>query len=221
MVKTDYWKPSVATDCVVFTIEDDALKLLLIRRGIEPFKGKWALPGGFLAEGESLDDCARRELAEETGVKDIYLEQLYSFGAPDRDPRSRVISVAYMALMRAGTRTAAAGSDAESVGWHKAAALPPLAFDHREIVTMARKRLASKLAYSSIAFQLLPPSFTLSELQRVYEIIKGEDLDKRNFRKWIDGLGLVEETGEKRQEGAHRPAALYRAVNTKRVDYFG
>ncbi len=220
MVNDEYWKPSVATDCVVFTIEKDVLRILLIKRGVNPFKGKWALPGGFLQEGESLDDCARRELAEETGLADLYLEQLYSFGAPDRDPRGRVISVAYLALMRAGTRLAKAGSDADGVAWHGADSLPPLAFDHKEIIAMARQRLVSKLAYSSIAFQLVPPRFTLSELQRVYEILRGENLDKRNFRKWIDGLKLIEETGEKRHEGAHRPATLYRAANPKGIDYF-
>lgn len=210
MYQYDYPHPAVTTDIVIFTIRDGRLKLLLIRRGGEPFKGKWALPGGFVGIDEGLEDGARRELEEETGVSGVYLEQLYSFGAPDRDPRERVITVAYYALIPSDRLEIRAATDAEAVGWFALDELPELAFDHAKIVAMAHERLAAKLDYSTIAFQFMPPRFTLSELQRVYEVILDEEIDKRNFRKWVLALEQIEETGEKRREGAHRPAMLYR-----------
>ena len=210
MYQYEYPHPAVTTDIVIFTIRDGRLKLLLIRRGAEPFKGKWALPGGFVGIDESLEDGARRELQEETGVSDVWLEQLYSFGAPDRDPRERVITVAYYALIPSDRLEIRAATDAEAVGWFALDELPELAFDHARIVAMAQERLAAKLDYSTIAFQFMPAQFTLSELQRVYEIILGEEIDKRNFRKWVLALEQIEETGEQRREGAHRPAMLYR-----------
>jgi 8-oxo-dGTP diphosphatase len=210
MYRYEYPHPAVTTDIVIFTIRDDRLKLLLIRRGGEPFKGKWALPGGFVGIDESLEDGARRELEEETGVSAVWLEQLYTFGAPDRDPRERVITVAYYALIPSDRLAIRAATDAEAVGWFAMDELPELAFDHRRIVAMACERLKAKLDYSTIAFQFMPARFTLSELQRVYEIILGEEIDKRNFRKWVLALEQIEETGEQRREGAHRPAMLYR-----------
>jgi 8-oxo-dGTP diphosphatase len=210
MYQYEYPHPAVTTDIVIFTIRDGRLKLLLIRRGAEPFKGKWALPGGFVGIDESLEDGARRELEEETGVSGVWLEQLYSFGAPDRDPRERVITVAYYALIPSDRLEIRAATDAEAVGWFAMEELPELAFDHPKIVAMAQERLAAKLDYSTIAFQFMPARFTLSELQRVYEIILGEEIDKRNFRKWVLALEQIEETGEQRREGAHRPAMLYR-----------
>ena len=210
MYQYEYPHPAVTTDIVIFTIRDGRLELLLIRRGAEPFKGKWALPGGFVGIDESLEDGARRELQEETGVSDVWLEQLYSFGAPDRDPRERVITVAYYALIPSDRLEIRAATDAEAVGWFALDELPELAFDHPKIVGMAQERLAAKLDYSTIAFQFMPARFTLSELQRVYEIILGEEIDKRNFRKWVLALEQIEETGEQRREGAHRPAMLYR-----------
>lgn len=210
MYQYDYPHPAVTTDIVIFTIRDDRLKLLLIRRGAEPFKGKWALPGGFVGIDESLEDGARRELEEETGVSGVYLEQLYTFGQPDRDPRERVITVAYYALIPSDKLAIRAATDAEAVGWFAMDELPELAFDHAEIVAMAQERLRAKLDYSTIAFQFMPARFALSELQRVYEIILGEEIDKRNFRKWVLALEQIEETGEQRREGAHRPAMLYR-----------
>lgn len=210
MYQYEYPHPAVTTDIVIFTIRDGRLKLLLIRRGAEPFKGKWALPGGFAGIDESLEDGARRELEEETGVSGVWLEQLYSFGAPDRDPRERVITVAYYALIPSDRLEIRAATDAEAVGWFALDELPELAFDHPEIVAMAHERLAAKLDYSTIAFQFMPAQFTLSELQRVYEIILGQEIDKRNFRKWVLALEQIEETGEQRREGAHRPAMLYR-----------
>ncbi len=209
--------PAVTTDIVVFTISDGALKLLLIKRGQEPYKGTWALPGGFLEPNEDLSQCAQRELQEETRLQNIYLEQLYTFGNPERDPRERVVSVAYYALVPIMDNLPVAGSDATAVSWYPMDKLPPLAFDHVEIVNLAQKRLLSKLNYTSIAFQLLPETFTLSEVQTVYEIVRNEKLDKRNFRKQITKLGLLEDTGELRRNGSHRPARLYRAVCRNKV----
>lgn len=200
----------VAADIVVFTICADALNVLLIERAHQPFKGNWALPGGFLNDNEGLDQCAARELAEETGVSGVYLEQLGSFGDPGRDPRGGVVSVAYFALVPADEHVLLASSDAASAQWFAFDDLPELAFDHDSILQAAHARLAAKLDYSTIAFCLLPAEFTLSNLQMVYEIIKAEPLDKRNFRKWVLALDVLEETGEKRVEGAHRPAMLYR-----------
>jgi 8-oxo-dGTP diphosphatase len=182
----------------------------LIRRAGAPYRGKWALPGGFVNMDESLDTAARRELEEETGVTGVYLEQLYTFGQPDRDPRERVITVAYYALVPSERLRLQAASDAEAVGWFSLDELPPLAFDHEQIVDMAYQRLVAKLDYSTIAFQFLADEFTLGELQAIYESILREDLDKRNFRKWALALDQVEETGGLRRDGAHRPARLYR-----------
>lgn len=214
-----YWKPSVATDVVIFTIVEGVLKVLLIERGEEPFKASWALPGGFLREAESLDQCAAREVKEEVGISGLHMEQLYSFGAPLRDPRGRVISVSYMALLRMQEK-ATAGSDAADARWYPVERLPKLAFDHRDIIHMAHDRLSSKAAYSSIALELMPREFTLAELQQAYEAIRGDAIDKRNFRKWVLGLEVIEETGTMRQGGAHRPAALYRAKTQGRVVFF-
>lgn len=209
--------PAVTVDMVIFTIRDRALKLLLVRRAGEPYRGKWALPGGFVRMEESLDEAARRELEEETGVSGVYLEQLYTFGAPKRDPRERVITVAYYALIPSDKLKLRAASDAEAVGWFAMDELPQLAFDHSEIVAMAHQRLAAKLDYSTIAFAFLPKRFTLSEVQEVYEIVRQEEIDKRNFRKWLLSLGQVEETSEERRGGIHRPAKLYRLRHPGKV----
>lgn len=200
---------AVTADVVIFTIRRERLKLLLIKRGVAPFKGSWALPGGFVRPEEDLEACARRELREETGISDVYLEQLYTFGHPDRDPRERVITVAYYALIPSDRLALRAATDAASVDWFDVEPISPLAFDHDEIMAVALQRLRAKLDYSTIAFQFLPTTFTLSELQRVYEIILGEAIDKRNFRKWVLALDQIEETGQRR-EGPHRPARLYR-----------
>lgn len=213
-----YPHPAVTTDIVIFTIREEKLELLLIKRKGAPFKGDWGLPGGFVNQDEDLEACAKRELAEETGVTGVYLEQLYTFGNPKRDPRERVISVAYYALAPAERITLRAASDAAAVDWFSLDKLPPLAFDHRDIVEKARDRLVSKLEYSTIALRFMPEKFTLSELQAVYQIIRGEPLDKRNFRKWILSLGRIEETSEERREGNHRPAKLYRAKFPGKVE---
>lgn len=210
MYSDAYPHPAVTVDIVIFTVRDAQLKLLLIRRAGEPYQGKWALPGGFIHLDETLEDSARRELEEETGVSGVYLEQLYTFGAPDRDPRERVITVAYYALIPSDKLQLRAATDAEAVGWFGMDELPDLAFDHPDIIAMAHQRLVAKLDYSTIAFQFLGRDFTLSELQSVYEIILREELDKRNFRKWALALEQIEETGRERRDGAHRPAKLYR-----------
>jgi len=213
-----YPHPAVTTDVVVFTIRDRRLKLLLIERGGEPFRGMWALPGGFLDIDEDLEACAKRELEEETGVSGVYLEQLYTFGKPDRDPRERVISIAYYALVPSDRLRVRAASDASDAKWFALDEMPELAFDHNQIIKQAHGRLVAKLDYSTIAFQFMAETFTLSELQAVYEILLDEELDKRNFRKWILALEQVEETGELRRTGNHRPARMYRLMNPDQVE---
>lgn len=210
---------AVTTDIALFTIREDRLAVLLVRRGSEPFKDCWALPGGFVKPDACLEDCALRELAEETGVTGVYLEQLYTFGKPDRDPRERVISVAYYALAPSEGLSPVAGSDAAEVAWFAMGALPQLAFDHRDIISLAQQRLRAKLDYSTVAFGFLAQTFTLGELQKVFETIRGDALDKRNFRKHILALDLIEETGASRRVGSHRPAKLYRVKQPGAVLY--
>ena len=215
----DYPHPAVTTDIVIFTIRQDELKVLLIERALAPFKGMWALPGGFVNLDEDLESAARRELEEETGVRDVYLEQLYTFGDPGRDPRERVITVAYYALVPSDEIDIQAGSDAEGVSWFGMQELPDLACDHADILAIAYERLRAKLDYSTIAFKFMPKHFTLSELQHVYELVLREPLDKRNFRKRILGLDLVIDTGKDKRDGPHRPARLYRARHPGRIDF--
>lgn len=212
----EYPHPALTTDIVVFQIEDRMLKVLLIKRGQDPHKGKWALPGGFMDIDEGLDACAKRELEEETGLSGMYLEQLYTFGAPQRDPRERIVSVAYFAVLR-GTAHAQAASDAAEAKWFDLSRLPRLAFDHRTIVNMAYERLVAKLHYSTIALQFLAPKFSLGEIQIVYETILNDNLDKRNFRKGWLSKDCLEETADVRKEGNHRPAKLYRAKQPAKV----
>ena len=218
MHQYEYPHPAVTTDIVIFTIRDNQLKLLLIMRGGEPYKGEWALPGGFIQLDEDLESSARRELEEETGVSGVFLEQLYTFGAISRDPRERVITVSYYALAPSDKIVLQAATDAEAVGWFSMDELPKLAFDHQKIVDMAHERLVAKLDYSTIAFQFMPKEFTLSELQNVFETILREEMDRRNFRKWALALDQIEETGGECREGAHRPAKLYHARHPDRVE---
>jgi ADP-ribose pyrophosphatase YjhB (NUDIX family) len=206
---TAFERPSVTVDLVIFTVRDRSLQLLLVERGVPPFEGLWALPGGFVRMDESLEESARRELEEETGVRDIYLEQLYTFGDPKRDPRGRVVSVVYFALVDAGRQRIAAASDAADAGWHSVFGPPRLAFDHRKALDYAVWRLRNKLEWTTVGYELLPRKFTLSELQRVYEIILQRPVDKRNFRKKILAQGQIRELNETRADGAHRPAKLY------------
>jgi 8-oxo-dGTP diphosphatase len=214
----DYPHPAVTTDVVLFTIQMNALSVLLIERKNPPFQDMWALPGGFLDIAEDLEACAKRELQEETGIEGVYLEQLGTFGAPHRDPRERVISVTYFALTPSDHLSPKAASDATKTFWFPIGRLPELAFDHAEIIDKARARLIAKLGYSTIAFQMLPDTFTLSQLQAVYESLLNESLDKRNFRKGILARNIIRETGEYCRQGNHRPAKTYQVVNPTRVE---
>ena len=214
----EYPHPAVTTDIVVFTIRQQRLNVLLVKRKCQPYQGAWALPGGFLQIDEDLRQGATRELVEETGVKDVFLEQLYTFGRPNRDPRERVITVAYYALIPSDKIRLRAATDAEEVDWFPLQNIPKLAFDHDIILEKAKQRLVAKLDYSTIAFQFMATEFTLTELQEVYEIILEEEVDKRNFRKWVLALESIEETGRERRNGRHRPAKLYRLKNPNRVE---
>jgi 8-oxo-dGTP diphosphatase len=205
-----YDRPSVTVDVVMMSLRQRDLQVLLVKRRSWPYEGMWAIPGGFVNMDESLEMAAKRELKEETGLQDVYLEQLYTFGDPGRDPRTRVITVVYFALLDSERLQVKASSDAVDVEWFSVYNLPPLAFDHEKILQYALNRLRGKLDYTTIAFSLLPEQFTLRELQRVYEIILHRKLDKRNFRKKVLATGILEDTGAKKMEGTHRPAGLYR-----------
>jgi 8-oxo-dGTP diphosphatase len=218
----DYPRPALTVDCVVFGFTaaeqlTEQLKVLLIQRGLPPFEGQWALPGGFVMMNESLDEAARRELVEETGVKDLFLEQLYTFGEVQRDPRDRVVSVAYYALISLQDHPTQAATDAKDVGWYPIMVaaddplvnLPDLAFDHRQILTQALQRLQNKIRYEPVGFELLPPKFTLTQLQQLYETILGQTLDKRNFRKKLLKMDLLIPLPEKQLGVPHRAPRLY------------
>lgn len=200
--------PSVTVDIVIFALKENELAVLLVKRAIEPFKGVWAIPGGFVKINESLEEAALRELREETGVEKVYLEQLYTFGDVERDPRGRVITVAYFALLPRIKEELRATTDVSEARWFSVKKLPELAFDHAKILEYALKRLRWKFEYTAIAFSLLPKNFTLTGLQKVYEIAFYKKFDKRNFRKKILSLGIIKETKGK-SIGAYRPAKLY------------
>lgn len=203
-------RPALTVDVVIFTLKSSRLQVLLIQRARQPFAGDWALPGGFVSMEEPLEEAAMRELLEETGIREAYLEQLYTYGDPDRDPRGRVVSVAYYALIPSDAQVRSqGGSDASQARWFPIDELPKLAFDHNDIIAYGLRRLRYKLEYSAVGFQLLPEDFTLSELQRTYEIILGEKLDKRNFRRRILQAGVIEPT-PRFKSGEGRPARLYR-----------
>lgn len=206
----EYPRPALTVDCVIFGWDgSQELKVLLIQRGNEPYAGHWALPGGFVDEEEDLEDAALRELEEETGVKDVFVEQLFTFGTPGRDPRGRVVSVAYFALVNLKDHEVKAADDASDANWYAVADLPELAFDHAQIMKIAVSRLRAKLRYQPIGFELLPDKFTLSELQTLYETILGvKEINKRNFRTRILKMDVLKEEGK--QSGvSHRPAMLY------------
>ena len=204
----EYPRPALSVDCVVFAVDGDALKVLLIRRGHEPFKGQWALPGGFVQMRETTEEAARRELVEETGLSSVFLEQLYTFSGVERDPRERVVSVAYFALVRSSALQA--GTDAAEASWLGVNEIDTLAFDHREILQTALERLRGKVRYQPIGFELLPAKFTLGQLQRLYECILGRSLDKRNFRRAFLNMSILEELSEVESGVSHRPSRLYR-----------
>jgi 8-oxo-dGTP diphosphatase len=210
-----YPRAALTVDCVVFGLDDGALKVLLIRRGIEPYQNQWALPGGFVRPDETLDDAARRELQEETGLREIYLEQLYTFGAIDRDPRERVISVAYFALVRRAGHLPLAATDAAEAAWFEVEDAPALAFDHAEILKLALDRLRGKIRWQPVGFELLPNKFTLTQFQALYEAILGRELDKRNFRKKLLALDLLVALEESTTAASRRPAQLFRFDHRK------
>jgi 8-oxo-dGTP diphosphatase len=200
-------KSSVTVDIVLFTIRDRRLQVLLIKRLAKPYANRYALPGGFVQADESVDAAAARELREETGVNKVYLEQLYTFGDPHRDPRGRVITVAYYALVP-DIKSLHAGTDAADAAWFPVSDLPPLAFDHLKIVEYAHTRIRNKLNYTNVGFELLPSKFTLTELQLVHEAILGEPLDKRNFRRKIIQQGIVKPI-KQWVETRRKPAQLH------------
>lgn len=205
----------LSVDAVVFGYEEGKISVLLIKRKYEPFKGKWAIPGGFVLNGESLEEAVQRELQEETGVKINYLEQLYTFGEPSRDPRGRVVSIAYFGLVRPNTFKIFASTDAAEVQWFDIDELPKLSFDHKDILKMAIERLQGKITYEPIGFELLDKKFPFSDLEKLYTTLLGREIDRRNFRKKIIGLNVLDELDEKVSKGSGRPANLFQ-FNQKR-----
>ncbi|MEQ9069458.1 MAG: NUDIX domain-containing protein, partial [Gimesia chilikensis] len=205
----EYPRAALTVDCVVFGLDEDDLQILLIQRDLPPFEGDWALPGGFVRLEETLDEAALRELSEETGLKNVYLEQLYSFGTVNRDPRERVVTVAYYALVNLSDHRVQAATDARNAAWFAVDDIPSLAFDHDQILEMAHERLRGKVRYQPIGFELLPPKFTLRQIQHLYEVILDRPLDKRNFRKKILSMGILIELDEVETDVAHRAARLY------------
>src|SRR6266446_4061108 len=212
-----YPRPALTVDCVLFGFDEAELKVLLIERALEPFKGRWALPGGFVRVDETLDEAARRELTEEAGLKQVFLEQLYTFGAVNRDPRERVVSVAYYALVKLSDHRAKAATDAANAEWFPISKVPRLAFDHAAILGTVLARLKGKVRYQPIGFELLPPKFTLSQLQHLYEVVLSTKLDKRNFRKKVQSFGLLVPVKGTQMTGRHRPAQLFR-FNTQKYE---
>ncbi len=205
----EYPRPAVTTDCVIFGFDGSQLKVLLIERGIDPYKQKWALPGGFINLHEDADSCARRILKKETCLEDIFMEQLYTFTAVERDPRYRVISIAYYALVKLSDYEAKAGTDTTTVHWFAVSEVPELAFDHALILKKAVERLKGKITYQPIGFELLPERFTLPELHLLYETVLQMTLDRRNFRKKMLGYGLLIDRNEVVAGAPHRAPKLY------------
>jgi 8-oxo-dGTP diphosphatase len=199
----------VSVDAVVFGYEAGIISVLLINRKYEPFKGNWAIPGGFVLNNESLEAAVQRELVEETGVKINYLEQLYTFGNTDRDPRGRVVTVAYVGLVRPNAFKIFASTDAEKVQWFSIDELPKLSFDHKDILEKAIARLQSKITYEPIGFELLDKKFPFSDLEKLYTTLLGREIDRRNFRKKIISLNVLDELEEKVSQGSGRPAKLF------------
>ena len=206
---------TLVVDAVVFTVRANLLQILLIKRKYPPFKGYFALPGGIVKKNESLEQATIRELHEETGVKDIFLKRFDVYGDPGRDPRGRFVSAAYIALISSEQLELRATEDAESAHWLPVESMPKLAFDHETILADSLKHLQLEIQLTNIAFQILPRRFTLTELQTVYELVLGRELDKRNFRKRIKALGIIKETDETRRDGAHRPARLHEFTHRK------
>lgn len=201
----------VTVDAIVFGYnQENGISVLLIKRKIEPFKDEWALPGGFVMNEETLEDAVERELREEAGVSINYLEQLFTFGKPNRDPRSRVVSVSYFGLVKSTDFSLFASTDASEANWFNIYDLPSMAFDHREIINKAIARLRAKITYEPIGFELLDRKFLFSDLEHLYTLLLGKDIDRRNFKRKIMSLGLIVELDEKAMVvGAGRPGKLY------------
>lgn len=208
-------KIKLSVDAVVFGYEEGVISVLLIKRKYDPFKGKWAIPGGFVLNDESLETAVERELQEETGVKINYLEQLYTFGDVERDPRGRVVTVAYVGLVRPNTFKIFASTDAAQVQWFTIDELPELSFDHKKILAIAIARLQAKITYEPIGFELLDTKFPFSDLEKLYTTLLGRPIDRRNFRKKMIGLNVLDELDEKISKGSGRPANLFQ-FNQKR-----
>jgi 8-oxo-dGTP diphosphatase len=208
---------ALAVDVACFALADGNLRLLLVRRAEEPFAGLWALPGGVVRADEPLDAAATRLLAERTGVRGAYLEQLYTFGEPGRDPRGRTVSVAYYALLPAGDRPSPGGRGVDAAAWHPMDALPPLAFDHARIAAYARARLAQKVTYTPLAFQVLPEAFTLGDLRLVHEAIEGRTYDPSNFQRQMLGRWDLAPVPGARDRRTRRPARVYRYVGPRDI----
>jgi 8-oxo-dGTP diphosphatase len=209
---SEYERPGLTVDCVIFglDLEEERLKVLLIERDLEPFAGMWAIPGGFVRQGETPEAAAMRELQEETGLTDVFLEQLYTFGEPGRDPRGWIVSVAYYALVSPEKHEINATTDARQARWFPVNSLPPLAFDHADILDTALQRIRGKLTYAPIGFELLPQKFTIKQLQKLYQIVLGMKLDNRNFRKKIFSINVLKELDEMQKGVPHRAARLYK-----------
>jgi 8-oxo-dGTP diphosphatase len=207
----------LTVDAVVFGYDpSDGLSVILIKRKIQPFQGMWALPGGFVLEGESLEQAVERELKEETGIEVNYLEQLYTFGDPNRDPRSQIVTVAYYGLIRRSNFELYAATDAEEAHWFNINDLPNLAFDHQKILEYAIQRLRNKISYEPIGFELLDEKFSFPELHKLYSTLYGKTIDRRNFRKKFLQLGILEELNERAEmEGRGRPGFLYKFLPEK------
>ena len=208
-----YPHPAVTTDCVIFGFNGERLQVLLIERGIAPFKGRWAFPGGFLKMDETAEEGAKRELKEETGLESAYIEQLHTFSAPNRDPRERVITIAYYALVK--IQEVKGGDDAASAKWFPLDEIPPLAFDHDYILRMATQRLREQIHFQPIGFELLPEKFTIRELQSLYEAILGINFDRRNFSKKMLHLEILTELDETIWPTPKREAKLYKFNSEK------
>ncbi len=219
MYTYNYPRPALTVDCIVFGLDAELeLKIMLIKRDISPFQGKWAIPGGFVRMDETLEQAALRELREETGIHDVFLEQLYTFGDLERDPRDRTITVSYYALINLVEQEIQAATDAREANWFPISETPKLAFDHDRILQTAIARLRSKIRYEPIGFELLPQKFTLTQLQKLYETVWDRQLDKRNFRKKILNMGLLIDTNQLQQGVSHRAAKLYRFDENKYLE---
>lgn len=215
MAEKLHWPPGVTVDVVIFTVLNNELKILLIKRNNEPYKDRWALPGGFLFKNETTGNAALRISKDKAGVKNVFIEQLYTFDSAKRDPRGHIISIAYFALVPEEKLKFGFQKDTQTPTLWPINKLPPLAFDHQKIAAYALKRIRYKLAYTNAAFSLLPKRFTIYQMQKIYEIVLGKKMDKRNFRKKILSLNFIKETKNILSGYRQRPAKLYQFVSNK------